>query len=869
MTLAAGAAVGPYRILGLLGKGGMGEVYTARDERLGRDVAVKVLSTAYAADPDRLRRFDQEARAAAALNHPNILAVYDTGTYQGVPYLVSEILHGQTLRDLLGHGALVQRRAVEYAIAVSAGLAAAHDKGIVHRDIKPENLFITADGRVKILDFGLAKLRERLPDPAEATSVESHTVSTASVILGTAGYMSPEQVRGEVADARSDIFSFGATLYEMVSGQRAFQGDSAVETMSAILKYDPPLLSAADATIPLPLASVIQHCLEKERDQRFQSVRDLAFALKRLSVASGAATHPIVHRGGRWSRWLLAAAAGIVLLTGVGAATYLARPVSAPQPSFKQLSFRRGEIWSARFAPDGQTVLSSGRWDGQPQVLATRLDTEEPQPTPLPVGAARLAAVSRTGELALIVRDDVLAKVPIGGAGVREWSEGVQDADWASDGSLAVVRVQKGRNWLEYPLGTPLYNPPNAVNSVRISPDGALLAVMEQQRAGGGTEWLTIVDRGGKVVSRSRDWATNIGDATVAWTHDGREIWFTASETAGHAEIHALARDNRERLVYRAMGSMRILDIAPDGRALLANDSFRAEMSLVDVDAPRERDLTWRNWSRPTALSDDGNTVAFGDLGRVGLKGLTSGYVRKTDGSPAVELSQAGTPLALSPDGKWVLTGAPTGDAPTSNPRLFLVPTGAGEPRALDRGRVAGFGAGSRMNGSRFLPDGRRLVFVGHESGRLDRVFIQAIAGGPPEPITPEGAFGPIVVSHDSRDIIVSNRGDDDPDAQLTKYSIAGGTASAVAGTLADDLPLAWSPDGNWLWVLVGPRLAARIFRVDLRTGHRALWREVPNPDPAVTWGASLRVTMSADGKKFIYGYQKRSSELYIVNGIK
>src|SRR5436190_1817181 len=335
MNLASGARVGPYEVLNLLGSGGMGEVYSARDERLGRDVAIKILPRAYAESADRLRRFDQEARAAAALNHPNILAVHDIGTHEGGPYIVSEILHGQTLRDVLGHGALVQRKAIEYGIAVAMGLAAAHEKAIVHRDIKPENVFVTADGRVKILDFGLAKLREPLTHDHDATPVA--TSDTESLVLGTAGYMSPEQVRSQAVDHRSDIFSFGAMLYEMVSGARAFKGDTAVETMGAILKHDPPLLSAADATIPVPLASIIQHCLEKERDHRFQSARDLAFALGRLTGTSGSGTlSPFVERPVRWTRRLVGSAAAVALLLAVGAAAYLRRPADESPHSFKQ-----------------------------------------------------------------------------------------------------------------------------------------------------------------------------------------------------------------------------------------------------------------------------------------------------------------------------------------------------------------------------------------------------------------------------------------------------------------------------------------------------------------------------------------------------
>src|SRR5579863_8020635 len=263
MALAGGTKIGPYEIVAALGAGGMGEVYRAKDPRLGREVAIKVLPTYFCRDGDRLRRFEQEARAAGALNHPNILAVYDVGTHDGAPYLVTELLEGSTLRDRLSGGGLPARKAVEYAVQIAQGLAAAHEKGIVHRDLKPENIFVCRDGRTKILDFGLAKLIAPEAGDATVTGLNLRDETGAGVVLGTAGYMSPEQVRGEKADERSDIFSFGAVLYETLSGQRAFGGQSAAERASAILKDDPPDLRATGKNIPVALDRIVQHCLEK------------------------------------------------------------------------------------------------------------------------------------------------------------------------------------------------------------------------------------------------------------------------------------------------------------------------------------------------------------------------------------------------------------------------------------------------------------------------------------------------------------------------------------------------------------------------------------------------------------------------------
>ena len=321
MTIATGTRLGPYEINSPLGAGGMGEVYRARDTRLGRDVAVKVLPSLFADDEQRLLRFEQEACAAGALNHPNILAIYDIGKQDGSPYVVSELLEGETLRERMAGSALPPRKAIDYALQVARGLAAAHEKGIVHRDLKPENIFINRDGRVKILDFGLAKLIE--PKVAHAqTEIPTRRVNTsAGVVMGTVGYMSPEQVSERDVDHRSDIFSFGAILYEMLSGRRAFPGGSVAESMSAILKEDPPALSETNKNFTPTLDRVVRHCLEKSPGERFQSGHDLAFALEALTEASGSAPAqhaPLTPATRRERLWITVIAALLLVIVALG-----------------------------------------------------------------------------------------------------------------------------------------------------------------------------------------------------------------------------------------------------------------------------------------------------------------------------------------------------------------------------------------------------------------------------------------------------------------------------------------------------------------------------------------------------------------------
>jgi hypothetical protein len=341
----------------------MGEVYRAWDARLGREVAVKVLPPAVATDPDRLRRFEQKARAAGALNHPNVLAVYDVGAHESGPYIVSELLEGDTLRGQIRAGGLTPRKAVEHAIQIARGLAAAHQRGIVHRDLKPENVFVTRDGQVKILDFGLAKLRgESASDPEGETATHE---TRPGVVVGTVPYLSPEQVRGLPADARSDIFALGSVLYEMLARRRAFAGETTAEIETAILRGDPPELTTVDSAIPATLDRIVRRCLEKRPEDRFAAAQDVAFALEAVATASAPSkAQDVAGRGGR--RGTLSLLAALLLGLVAGAVLFAALHRPAAPPSYTQLTFRRGAILSARFSRDGQTVVYSAAWDGQP-----------------------------------------------------------------------------------------------------------------------------------------------------------------------------------------------------------------------------------------------------------------------------------------------------------------------------------------------------------------------------------------------------------------------------------------------------------------------------------------------------------------------
>jgi eukaryotic-like serine/threonine-protein kinase len=493
MALAPGSKLGPYEIVSALGAGGMGEVYRAHDTRLSRDVAIKVLPESFASDPERLARFAQEAKAVAALNHPNILAVFDIGEHEKAPYIVSELLEGETLRNKLSSGGMPMRRAMDCALQVAQGLAAAHEKGIIHRDIKPENIFISKDGRAKILDFGLAKQNPMKVFAAEAAATLSGgPQTTPGVMLGTVGYMSPEQVRGEALDHRSDIFSFGTVLYEMLSGERPFRRDTSAETMTAILKEDPPeLASTPQRPISPGIDRVVRRCLEKDAGQRFQSAKDLAFALEAMSGSTSVSA--AAGRIGGMRRFSIsvpvAVAAAIVLIAIAAVASFvLFRTNHASAPTFHQLTSSRGYVRIARFSPDGQTVAFGAMWNGDPMKLwIERADANEYSALTSP--DSDLLAVSTNGELAIAVNrrftsshlaKGMLARVPFTGGAPREVLDGVLDADWAPDGSgLAIAREVGQEFHIEFPIGKVLYSTIGYVSHIRFSHHGDKIAFMD------------------------------------------------------------------------------------------------------------------------------------------------------------------------------------------------------------------------------------------------------------------------------------------------------------------------------------------------------------------------------------------------------
>jgi dipeptidyl aminopeptidase/acylaminoacyl peptidase len=896
--------LGPYRIVSLLGEGGMGAVYRAKDTRLGRDVAVKILTALTLSDQERIQRFEQEARATGMLNHPNLLTIYDVGNENGTAYIVSELLEGETLRERLERGPLAVRRAVDAALQVANGLAAAHEKGVVHRDLKPDNIFLTRDGRAKILDFGIAKLSSKSDD-----GLFQQAATEPGMVLGTVGYMSPEQVRGETVDTRSDIFAFGAILYEMLTGVRAFKRSSSIETLSAILKEDPPDLTEALPNVPPALERLTRRCLEKDRDLRFQSARDLAFNLETMSAMSSPGgtfsnvPNPLAGVPGSQSMTMRVhgdagprrtSATGIRPVTSAIPATVRtqARPTAAaarprkvrpflltllflvaiggaafggwyfatrrmseeapPEAVFHRMTFRRGEVRSARFGPDGDSIVYSAAWDGNPSEIFVA-NRQSPEARPLGVKDADVLAVSKSTELAVLLHRDrltglgTLARVPLAGGTPREVAEQVLQADWSPDGAdLAVIRGGNGTFRIESPIGRVRYETPHALRDVRVSADGRI-AFIETYK---GRNDIAVLDpKAAKPVSVARGWGH--GATGLAWTPGGREIWITATDTAEPPALYAVNVESGEtRLVNRLTGSMRIYDISAK-HVLLSNGMWRAALEVQAPGEGAERDLSWLDWSILADLSRDGRTILFNEP-REGGGAASSMYLRRPDAQTPVRIGD-GYGDAISPDGKYVLGH--------SGPKLVVVPTGSGEARELKTDGAFDLGAA-------WLPDGRRVVVAGALPKKGYQLHVIDTLDESVKPISPENIWGdayrPFAVSPDGHYVAGMTK-----QQTIALYPVdANAEPSIVPGIEPGEVPIEWSGDGASLFVFRPTALPAQVTRVNLATGARVPWKQFSPTDPAGVYKIAP-ICITPEGTAYAYDALRMLNDLYVADGLR
>jgi Tol biopolymer transport system component/predicted Ser/Thr protein kinase len=835
MPLIRGARIGPYEIVEPLGAGGMGEVYRAWDPKLARDVAIKVLNRDTALNPVAIRRFEQEARVASALNHPGIITIHDTGESNGQFFIVMEMVDGQSLRHLLLRGRPPLKKALQIASQLADALAKAHESGIVHRDLKPENVMISSDGHVKIVDFGLAKLAEPLAmiaaPAADGMRTSTSTVSSRGQLLGTIGYMSPEQASGEDVDFRADQFAFGAVLYELTTGARAFRRATSVETLAMIISGEPERLLTLNPSLPLPVVWTIERCLSKDPADRFASTRDLARDVQTLRDHASdldALERPLSGLRARRSRL----AAGVILAAiamVVGVAAYYAiasarngAAAAAAPVSFKQLTFRRGYITNARFMPDGHSILYAANWHGGPiQLFETR--SAAPESRSLAGTPAGLASISPTGELALIrncrldwgICVGTLATMPLGGA-PRDVLEDVISADWAPDGrALTAVQVADGEYRLQFPIGKQLYATAGKMAFVRFSPSGDRLALVEYPLLSEENGVIKVFDLDGRATTISGTWKTIRG---IDWSPDGSEIW--------------------------------LYDVGGDRGTLITHGLPRSHMMWSGRGGDRE--LSWLDWSTVADLSVDGSMVLFYEWGQaVGATPVV--YIRSVDGSDAVRLGE-GKALALSPDGRWALAlqeGA--------SPHLILLPTGAGEGRPLPAGALKDF------YWAKWFPDGRRLLVVGSAMDGAPASYIQDVDTGRLERIAESGMLAALVAPDGARVLV------NDPLEGYFVWPLSGGKPMPVRGMDRQDRPLQWSADGRFLYLRGPDEDVLRIDRLNLANGKRELWKTLAPADPSGIIGVATgrgEVAMTQDGAGYVFTYWTALRNLYLVEGI-
>ncbi len=891
MMLAAGERVGPYEIVRLIGAGGMGEVFRARDARIDRDVAVKILPSRLDDRPDHRERFEFEARAAGRMNHPNIISVYDVGSHEGAPYIVTELLDGTTLGERIHGKQTPLKKSIEFATAILDGLAAAHVKGIVHRDLKPENVFVTSDGRVKILDFGLARLIEQddRESRAESGPPISRTESTLSHqtrerrIVGTIGYMAPEQVLGQVTDHRGDIFSFGVIFYEILTGTRAYDRGSNVATLNAIVAEPPgdPLKPAI--SVPAEVERILMRSLEKNPGDRFQSASDLAFALRSYmetaglhSNSGGFGVKDAVRTSGRSPVRLTRRAALVAGGSGVAAACAaggvgfgLGRSFAPPvKPSFVQTTFRRGYVEAARFSRDGATIVYAARWEGKAsRIYMTRIESRESRDLSIP--NASLLALSSKGDLAVslghkLVRPRIssgmLATTSLSGGAPKARLEGVEWADWTPDGAdLAVVRTVGGIDRLEFPIGTERFATGGWISRPRFSPRGDKIAFISHPTLGDDRGSVMIIDlkatsTGGEATAPrtlAGGWSSIQG---LTWNSRGNEILFTATDQGASRMLYAVDLEGNRRVVFGTLTSSLVHDSARDGKVLIASENSRSRIMFgtSPSDQDDERELSWFDMSIASDITADGTSLLIVETGQGGGPEYAV-YLRDTDGSPAVKLGE-GWGTSISPDRRFVLT------IPQKPPRKpMILPVGAGEPRSLDFPEIVEY------HWAGWFHDGERIFTVANRKNEGARIYVHSLnKPSGIKPISPEGTGFLAKISPDDRSIAASS-----PDHRLTIYSTTGGKPYEPARVPAGALPLQWGADSKTLYYYLIDEIPTRVFSIDPESDREPrLVMKISPHDPAGLWGVGP-IVLTPDAKKYAYSYFRSLSDLFVIDGFE
>ena len=919
MNLAPGTRLGSYEVQSLLGAGGMGEVYRARDVRVDRAVALKVLPEEFFESEERRQRFEREARMLASLNHPGIAVLY---SFEEIPsssssssssssrhLLVMELVEGDGLDMKIAAGALPLEESLSYAKQIAEALEAAHEKGIVHRDLKPANVKVSEDGRVKVLDFGLAKIFGEDSSKGNSGSglAESPTLTArataAGVILGTAAYMSPEQARGKSVDKRTDVWAFGCVLYEMLTGRRAFEGETVSDTLAAVLMKEPDWAALPEQT-PAGVRRVLRKCLQRDAKVRLRDIGDARIDLEELSAAgtssssgqlpfkektalpsptvgrSDATKHERGSKNSLYLSWVIAAA----FAAAAGALALRARaPRTGTALAWHRLTFESGMVLSAGFASGGKVVYSAA-WDGAPSaVYSTGVDFSESRI--LVAAPSKLLSVSRSGELAVLLRakplgwfamEGTLARVPADGGTPRELLEKVMDASWSPDGSqLAIVRRAGGKVRLEFPPGHVLYETFGEITSPRFSPKGDRIAFADHPAKRGNWGTVSVVDLEGVRTVWSPVYEVIEG---LVWAPSGRELWFGAEGERNAIQLFTVGAGRKPRLLAEAPGDLAPLAVDPDGRVLANRISVRAQIACALQGDSQPRDLASLGSSFLADLSPDGRKALLTYRGPGAQSSEGDVVLRPTDSDSFVRLGK-GSAEALSPDGRWaaaVLWGneaftkiwanekfrgtPPRADVPpTAVASIVLLPTGAGEPRTLGMSGLA------IIRAIGFHPDCRRLIVSASDSGQAERLWVREVEGGAaPRSLSPPGLYAltSAFLSPDGRWAAAV-----DGEDALWLVPVEGGEPKRMPGVEDGESFAGWTGDGKAFHVF---RYSGKlvIHRVDFPTGSRRLWKEAFLPDPTGAQGP-YAVVAAKDAEAWAAGYQSLLGELYLVEGLK
>ena len=862
VALSSGYRLGPYEILGPLGAGGMGEVYEARDLRLKRILAIKVLPEAFSAEPERLRRFEREARAASALNHPSILSVYDVGIEGSVSYIAMEHVDGQTLRDLLRLGPLPLRKVLEIAVAIAEGLCAAHEAGIVHRDVKPANVMVSRQGFVKILDFGVAKIAH---DEPRAVDSDTTTASVPGKLLGTVAYMSPEQARGDAVDFRSDQFSLGSVLYEVVSCRRAFSGGTEADTLAAILQQEPEPLARIAPHVPAPLRWVIERCLAKAPADRYAATRDLARELgnlkERLSeISTVPESAPPLPR----SRWRVAAGAAALLLAVAAALSWIpARSTpSTREVDFRRLTLRQGAVYRALFVPNSNAILYTASWEGGPARSYLTLPDSKSLDRSLDAEMQVPMAYAEDGSEALVLlgrsRPGInafgrLAWWPALGGRPRVVMEEAGWSDLARRARFLAVVAQEGtERTLEIRDAAggkqrTLFRTTGGISYVRISPDEKHVAFIHHpSRMDDAGEVRVVAADGG---SESRAISPRfLRCAGMDWHPPTGAVWVSATrENMYRTSLWAADLSGQIRLLYSFPDYFILSDISDRGEALVISGTGGASLHLSAPGAPM-RDYTWLGSTIVTDISPDAKSLLFTDGGPA-MEWTAGTWVRPLDGTDAVRIGDGDAYGKFSPDGKWVVTASRPASAP---PQLVLMPAAGGEVRQITSSAVA--------HADPSFLDAQTLLFV-RSDGQRREVWRMAVDGTQARSLGAAGCDAPVAdpagrsflcIGGTRRNAIVVHPLDGAPERRI--FDLPGSALFLYARwTISGKEILAVTNEGRLLTLSPESGL--------LRDEGIALPRGSGS-------GALLSAAFSPDAKVRAYSTQHFSSRLYLCRGL-